>query len=140
MNFNKAGSHLTAKNSEGLMAREIIENVERKGLNVSGEDDDTADEIKRIKKKLGSREQISIGSTRARNGLSENMINATLVTVALVITAIYQSSLSPPRGVWQADNNSIPTTTSNIATTASKIFDDSYNNSRLGQESRKAGL
>ncbi|PPD77822.1 hypothetical protein GOBAR_DD25273 [Gossypium barbadense] len=132
-----------AKNSEGLMAREIIENVERKGLNMSGEDDDTADKIKRIKKKLDTLELILIVLIRARNGLSENMINATLVTVALVITAVDQSSFSPPRGVWQVDNNSIPTTTSNVTTTALQIFDDNYNNSRfkhlLGQESRKTG-
>ncbi|MBA0853027.1 hypothetical protein Goshw_012553 [Gossypium schwendimanii] len=141
--YSNVGLHVTAKNSEGLMAREIIENVERKGLNMSGEDDDTADKIKRIKRKLDTLELILIMLIRARNGLSENMINATLVTVALVITAIYQSSLSPPRGVWQVDNNSIPTTTSNVTTTALQIFDDNYNNSRfkhlLGQESRKTG-
>nr|KJB27290.1 hypothetical protein B456_004G288800 [Gossypium raimondii] len=139
--YTNVGLHVTAKNSEGLMAREIIENVERKGLNMSGEDDDTADKIKRIKKKLDTLELILIVLIRARNGLSENMINATLVTVALVITAVDQSSFSPPRGVWQVDNNSIPTTTSNVTTTALQIFDDNYNNSRfkhlLGQESRK---
>ncbi|XP_012478056.2 uncharacterized protein LOC105793759 [Gossypium raimondii] len=138
--YSNVGLHVTANNSEGLMAREIIENVERKGLSMSGEDDD---KIKRIKKKLDTLELILVMLIRARNGLSENMINATLVTVALVITAIYQSSLSPPRGVWQVDNNSIPTTTSNVTTTALQIFDDNYNNSRfkhlLGQESRKTG-
>ncbi|KAK5833027.1 hypothetical protein PVK06_016837 [Gossypium arboreum] len=41
---------------------------------------------------------------RARNNLSAEMLNATLVVAGLVITAIYQSSISPPAGVWQADN------------------------------------
>ncbi|TYJ24684.1 hypothetical protein E1A91_A08G278000v1 [Gossypium mustelinum] len=97
------GLDANAKNSEGLTAREIIERVERQGLNMSGaEDDDTTTaKIERIKKRTSRPERALIKLIRARNGLSENMLNATLVVAALVITAIYQSSLSPPRGLWQ---------------------------------------
>ncbi|MBA0787828.1 hypothetical protein Gotri_006763 [Gossypium trilobum] len=42
---------------------------------------------------------------RARNELSENMINATPVVRTLVITAIYQSCLSPPAGVRQDEGD-----------------------------------
>ncbi|KAG4136282.1 hypothetical protein ERO13_D08G271300v2 [Gossypium hirsutum] len=97
------GLDANAKNSEGLTAREIIERVERQGLNMSGaEDDDTTTaKIERIKKRTSRSERALVKLIRARNGLSENMLNATLVVAALVITAIYQSSLSPPRGLWQ---------------------------------------
>ncbi|XP_052490874.1 ankyrin repeat-containing protein BDA1 [Gossypium raimondii] len=111
--------YVTAKNSDGLTSREIIEKVERRGTHWH-------------KRRLTM-------LVRARNGLSGDMINATLVVATLVITAVYQSSLSPPRGVWQGDNNSIPTTNSNTL----QILDDNYNKSRfkhlLGEETRKTG-
>ncbi|XP_017624074.2 uncharacterized protein LOC108467803 isoform X2 [Gossypium arboreum] len=65
------------------------------------DDDTTTAKIERIKKRTSRPERALIKLIRARNGLSENMLNATLVVAALVITAIYQSSLSPPRGLWQ---------------------------------------
>ncbi|TYG59552.1 hypothetical protein ES288_D08G312200v1 [Gossypium darwinii] len=140
------GLDANAKNSEGLTAREIIERVERQGLNMSGaEDDDTTTaKIERIKKRTSRSERALVKLIRARNGLSENMLNATLVVAALVITAIYQSSLSPPRGLWQGDNTSIPTTTSNLTTTTKfKLFNDNYSEYRfkflLGEETRKTG-
>ncbi|PPS02282.1 hypothetical protein GOBAR_AA18379 [Gossypium barbadense] len=110
---------ITAKNSDGLTSREIIEKVERKCLNMS---DATATKIKHIKKGTHWHKRRLTMLVRARNGLSGDMINATLVVATLVITAVYQSSLSPPRGVWQ---------------------DDNYNKSRfkhlLGEETRKSG-
>ncbi|PPD92643.1 hypothetical protein GOBAR_DD10402 [Gossypium barbadense] len=127
---------VTAKNSDGLTSREIIEKVERRGLNMS---DATATKIKHIKKGTHWHKRRLTMLVRARNGLSGDMINATLVVATLVITAVYQSSLSPPRGVWQGDNNSIPTTNSNTL----QILDDNYNKSRfkhlLGEETRKTG-
>lgn len=128
---------VTAKNSDGLTCREIIEKVERRGLNMS---DAAATKIEHIKKGAHWHKRRLTMLIRARNGLSGDMINATLVVATLVITAVYQSSLSPPRGVWQGDNNSIPTTNSN---TLHNILDDNYNTSRfkhlLGEETRKSG-
>ncbi|MBA0877981.1 hypothetical protein Goshw_008482 [Gossypium schwendimanii] len=45
--------------------------------------------------------EVCTARIRLRNELSENMINATLVVTTLVITAIYQSCLSPPAGARQ---------------------------------------
>ncbi|KAK6234147.1 hypothetical protein QUC31_006553 [Theobroma cacao] len=42
---------------------------------------------------------------RRRENISNGMRNALLVVITLVITATYQSSLSPPGGVWQGDNS-----------------------------------
>ncbi|KAB2019429.1 hypothetical protein ES319_D08G298800v1 [Gossypium barbadense] len=140
------GLDVKAKNSEGLTAREIIENVGRQGLNMSSAEDDdrTTAKIKRIKKRTSRSERALVKLIRTKNGLSENMINATLVVAALVITAIYQSSLSPPRGLWQGDNTSNPTTTSNLTTTTKfKLFNDNYaeklSKHVLGEETMKTG-
>ncbi|KAB2019433.1 hypothetical protein ES319_D08G299200v1 [Gossypium barbadense] len=140
------GLDVKAKNSEGLTAREIIEKVGRQGLNMSSAEDDdkTTAKIKRIKKRTSRSERALVRLIRTKNGLSENMINATLVVAALVITAIYQSSLSPPRGLWQGDNTSNPTTTSNLTTTTKfKLFNDNYaeklSKHVLGEETMKPG-
>ncbi|KAH1064612.1 hypothetical protein J1N35_029599 [Gossypium stocksii] len=77
---------IKAKNSEGLTALEIIQNVQRQATN-SAEDDITT-KIKRFKKKVNIFEETSIGPTRARTNLSGEMHNATLVVTALVITFI----------------------------------------------------
>ncbi|TYH60660.1 hypothetical protein ES332_D08G310300v1 [Gossypium tomentosum] len=141
------GLDVKAKNSEGLTAREIIENVGRQGLNMSSAEDDdrTTAKIKRIKKRTSRPERALVKLIRTKNGLSENMINATLVVAALVITAIYQSSLSPPRGLWQGDKISNPTNTSNLTTTTKfGGFNDNYAEKRsrhvLGEETGKSAL
>ncbi|PPD92645.1 hypothetical protein GOBAR_DD10404 [Gossypium barbadense] len=141
------GLDVKAKNSEGLTAREIIEKVGRQGLNMSSAEDDdkTTAKIKRIKKRTSWSERALVRLIRTKNGLSENMINATLVVAALVITAIYQSSLSPPRGLWQGDKISNSTTTSNLTTTTKfGHFNDNYDEKRskhvLGDETRKSAI
>ncbi|MBA0875471.1 hypothetical protein Goshw_006595 [Gossypium schwendimanii] len=54
---------------------------------------------------LTAGEIIAKAMIRERNELSENMINATPVVTTLVITAIYQSCLSPPAGVRQDEGD-----------------------------------
>ncbi|MBA0875472.1 hypothetical protein Goshw_006595, partial [Gossypium schwendimanii] len=49
--------------------------------------------------------EVCTAMIRERNELSENMINATPVVTTLVITAIYQSCLSPPAGVRQDEGD-----------------------------------
>ncbi|KAA3453393.1 E3 ubiquitin-protein ligase HACE1-like [Gossypium australe] len=79
--------------------------------------------------------------------MSAEMLNATLVVTALVITAIYQTSTSPPGGVWQADNTSSSASdplfpTSNNVTlhfVEEKSEDKFISKHLMGEESRKAG-
>ncbi|KAH1064608.1 hypothetical protein J1N35_029595 [Gossypium stocksii] len=135
-----------AKNSHGLTALEIIQNVQRQAV-TSAEDDSTATKIKRLKKKVQKYEELCIWLARARANMSAEMLNATLVVTALVITAIYQTSISPPGGVWQADNINSSTSdplfpTSNNVTLhflEEKSEDKFISKHLMGEESRKAG-
>ncbi|MBA0603783.1 hypothetical protein Gorai_001990, partial [Gossypium raimondii] len=70
---------------------------------------------------------------RARNELSENMINATPVVTTLVITAIYQSCLSPPAGARQDEgDHSI-----SISNTTLPLAVNKHDESFLGLGSRQ---
>ncbi|MFQ6640435.1 hypothetical protein Gotur_016820 [Gossypium turneri] len=89
-----------AKNSEGLTALQIIEKAERPSMdiNMSGKDDDDDDpKIKQyLKKKVNFFRRIKVLADRLKNTMSVEVINTMLVVTALVLTATYQSSLSPP--------------------------------------------
>ncbi|XP_017984747.1 PREDICTED: ankyrin repeat-containing protein At2g01680 [Theobroma cacao] len=68
--------------------------------------------------------------SRRRKNISNDMRNALLVVITLIITATYQSSLSPPGGVWQGDNsnsssksNDASINTSNSSTLGGKLHD-----------------
>ncbi|TYI83811.1 hypothetical protein E1A91_D05G319100v1, partial [Gossypium mustelinum] len=98
---------LQAKNSQGLTALEILRDV-RQAVN-SSEDDTTTTKIKRLKKKVHTYKILGRSAARSRANLSAEMLNAMLVVLGLVITAIYQSSLRSPGGVWQADNTNSST-------------------------------
>ena len=43
--------------------------------------------------------------SRTRKNISDDMRNALLVVMTLIITATFQSALSPPGGVWQGDSS-----------------------------------
>ncbi|MBA0746433.1 hypothetical protein Gogos_008954 [Gossypium gossypioides] len=95
-----------AKNSEGLSALKIIENAERRSMdiNMSGKDDDDDDpKIKQLKKKVNFFGRIKVLADRLKNTMSVDVISTMLVVMTLALTATYQSSLSPPGGVWQAE-------------------------------------
>ncbi|KAH1064610.1 hypothetical protein J1N35_029597 [Gossypium stocksii] len=102
--FVSSNIDVKAKNSQGLTALEVIQNVQRQEVNSAEDDTTTTTKIKRLKKKVRFYDKPSMWVARARNNLSAEMLNATLVVAGLVITAVYQSSISPPGGVWQADN------------------------------------
>ncbi|MBA0692498.1 hypothetical protein Goari_010053 [Gossypium aridum] len=74
--------------------------------------------------------------------MSVEVINTMLVVMALVLTATYQSSLSPPGGVWQGSGEPNTTTIPNITVT-NHFFPDNNNSSSLnfiyGLESKKPG-
>ncbi|MBA0692499.1 hypothetical protein Goari_010054 [Gossypium aridum] len=74
--------------------------------------------------------------------MSVEVINTMLVVTALVLTATYQSSLSPPGGVWQDSSEPNTTTIPNITVT-NHFLPDNNNNSILnfiyGLESKKPG-
>ncbi|TYG70628.1 hypothetical protein ES288_D05G328500v1 [Gossypium darwinii] len=133
---------LQAKNSQGLTALEILRDV-RQAVN-SSEDDTTTTKIKRLKKKVHTYKILGRSAARSRANLSAEMLNAMLVVLGLVITAIYQSSLSPPGGVWQADNTNSSTSdplfpTSNNVTLHFIEVKGSIAKHLIGAESRKAG-
>ncbi|TYH73526.1 hypothetical protein ES332_D05G335500v1 [Gossypium tomentosum] len=135
-----------AKNSEGLTALQIIEKAERPSMdiNMSGKDDDDDDpKIKQyLKKKVNFFRRIKVLADRLKNAMSVEVINTMLVVTALVLTATYQSSLSPPGGVWQDSSEPNTTTIPNITVT-NHFLPDNNNNSILnfiyGLESKKPG-
>ncbi|GMI79244.1 hypothetical protein like AT4G10720 [Hibiscus trionum] len=138
--------HVQAMNSEGLTALEIIKKVERRDTNIDMIDEDDT-KINRLKQKVFPFEKLRVAASRSHNCMSVDMINTMLVVTALVITAVYQSSLSPPGGVWQGDiSDSIAATTpaSNINPTNhyypdNGYFNDTYTYILYGKESKKAG-
>ncbi|GMI79243.1 hypothetical protein like AT4G10720 [Hibiscus trionum] len=141
-----------AKNSEGLTAQDIIEKVERPDTNIDVKDEEDYIEIDFLKEKINCVERYFVLGARARRCMSVDVINTMLVVMALIITAVYQSSLSPPGGVWQGDNNdSIVTTSVLNVVTADVVTKNHYfpgrgynNNSTIskylfGKESKQAG-
>ncbi|KAK5833029.1 hypothetical protein PVK06_016839 [Gossypium arboreum] len=91
--FDSFRINVKAMNSQGLTALEIIQNVQRQAVNTA-QDDTTTTKIKRLKKKVHGYEKPLTFLAREKSNMSAEMLNATLVVTALVITAIYQSSLS----------------------------------------------
>ncbi|XP_039071960.1 ankyrin repeat-containing protein BDA1-like isoform X2 [Hibiscus syriacus] len=126
--------HVKAKDSEGLTALEIIKDANRRNVNISMSDEvDT--KIKRLKDKV-TFERIRVMGDRTRLSMSVDMINTMLVIMALVITAIYQSSLSPPGSVWQ-DNDTDTSPPPSHHMSNKNIFSTSI--SIFGNSSGKAG-
>ncbi|KAE8695448.1 hypothetical protein F3Y22_tig00110710pilonHSYRG00029 [Hibiscus syriacus] len=135
-----------AKNSKGLTAQDIIQKDEKQlpGRNIKVDDDDMIydddvdSKIKGMKKKVNPVYRCRVVVARVKNRVSIDMINSMLVVTALVITAVYQSSLSPPGGVWQGNNDNNPANVSDISTTNHYFPEPNYNdtivNFLLGQE------
>ncbi|KAE8653686.1 hypothetical protein F3Y22_tig00117056pilonHSYRG00010 [Hibiscus syriacus] len=128
-------------NSEGLTALEIIQKVEGQGMNInmSGKNEADIKDLK-VNVKISHLMKARIAGTRAKNSLSIDMINTMLVIMALVITATYQSALSPPGGVWQDEggNSSTTNVASGISTT-NHFFPDYTKHVPFLKESRKIG-
>ncbi|KAE8676358.1 hypothetical protein F3Y22_tig00111617pilonHSYRG00024 [Hibiscus syriacus] len=128
-------------NSEGLTALEIIQKdeLEEQGMNINMNGKNEAN-IKKLKEnvKISSPMKAMITGNRARKSLSVDMINTMLVIMALVITAAYQSALSPPGGVWQGEGRGSSTinTASGISTT-NHFFPDYTEHVPLLKESRE---
>ncbi|TYJ36580.1 hypothetical protein E1A91_A05G316500v1, partial [Gossypium mustelinum] len=144
--FDSFRINVKAMNSQGLTALEIIQNVQRQAVNTA-QDDTTTTKIKRLKKKVHGYEKPLTFLAREKSNMSAEMLNATLVVTALVITAIYQSSLSPPGGVWQAASTNTSTsdplfpTSNNVTLHFLEVNGSNKSIAKLlmGEESRKAG-
>ncbi|GMI90309.1 hypothetical protein like AT4G10720 [Hibiscus trionum] len=114
--------HVKAKNSDGLTALKIIKDTNRQGVNINRNESDEVDtKIKQLKDKV-ILERIPVLVDRTRHSMSVDMINTMLVIMALVITATYQSSLSPPGGVWQDNGTDDTSSKSNITHLSNKSF------------------
>ncbi|KAL4334071.1 hypothetical protein GQ457_07G018250 [Hibiscus cannabinus] len=93
--------HVKAEDSDGWTALQYIKRTNRRGVNINrNKSDEVETKIKQLKDKV-TFERIRVLGDRTRLSMSVDMINTMLVIMALVITAIYTSSLSPPGGVWQ---------------------------------------
>ncbi|KAK8643374.1 hypothetical protein V6N13_012674 [Hibiscus sabdariffa] len=128
-----------AKDSDGWTALEIIKKANRRGVNINRNTSDEVDtKIKQLKDKVTC-ERIRVLVDRTRHSMPVDMINTMLVIMALVITAIYQSSLSPPGSVWQ-DNDTAPDPSSNTTSTYHLSNKNIFNTSiSIFNESGKAG-
>ncbi|KAK8487686.1 hypothetical protein V6N11_012741 [Hibiscus sabdariffa] len=98
--------HVKAEDSDGWTALQYIKRTNRRGVNINRNESEVETKIKQLKDKV-TFERIRVLGDRTRLSMSVDMINTMQVITALVITAIYTSSLSPPGGVWQdnGDNN-----------------------------------
>ncbi|KAJ1400806.1 PGG domain [Sesbania bispinosa] len=112
---------LKAKNLENSTALDIAGSAEIKSILVKakakhGSSVTSAPTLSdKLRSKITVMDKVLIFILRIRNGISEDQRNAYLIVAALVATATYQSTLSPPGGVYQAnagDNNNVTTTTS----------------------------
>ncbi|GMI90322.1 hypothetical protein like AT4G10720 [Hibiscus trionum] len=126
-----------AKDSNGLTALDIIKDVNSRGVNINTSDQVDV-KIKQLKDKVIF-ERIRVVGDRTRHSMSVDMINTMLVVMALVITAIYTSSLSPPGGVWQ-ENDTAPDPNSNLTKTYHLSNPDVFNTSiSIFNKAGKAG-
>ena len=66
-----------------------------------------------LKSKLSFRKRLRISVIRSKTNMDNNSRNIILVVATLILTATYQSALSPPGGLWQ-DNNKSNNTSTNI--------------------------
>ncbi|KAE8701548.1 hypothetical protein F3Y22_tig00110546pilonHSYRG00053 [Hibiscus syriacus] len=139
--------NVKAKDSDGLTALEILHGTGKPDHNEqSNNTSDEADKIKQLKSKV-TLERIRVLADRTRHSMSVDMINTMLVIMALVITAIYQSSLSPPGSIWQDngdDNKTAPAPApapSNIPSTHHLSNKNFVNTSMwiFGNKTEKAG-
>ncbi|XP_027355299.1 ankyrin repeat-containing protein BDA1-like [Abrus precatorius] len=99
-----------AKNSENKTALDIAANEEIKSiLERAGAKRDTPVTehaptfVHKLKSNITVLDRIIILIFRIRRDLTEDQRNAFLIVAALVATAAYQSALSPPGGVYQAN-------------------------------------
>ncbi|KAG4968350.1 hypothetical protein JHK87_034001 [Glycine soja] len=120
---------LNAKNWENLTALDIAANAEVKivlakaGAKHGSSITNAPTFPDKLRSNITLMEKIIIFILRIRRDITEDQRNAFLIVAALVATATYQSALSPPGGVYQAnagDNNtnSTPSLNSTVATTA----------------------
>lgn len=113
----KTKINLNAKNLENSTALDMGSSAEMKGilLSVGAKPSSKVKDAPTLAQKLRSNgtfmDTILIHILRVRRDLSEEQRNAFLIVATLIATAIYQSSLSPPRGVY-GDNDANMNTTS----------------------------
>ncbi|KAL5551316.1 hypothetical protein UlMin_001492 [Ulmus minor] len=99
-----------AKNLEGLTTLDISElqrqedNSEVKKMLQTGHSNASL-LPSHCKSKLSPKKQVLTSFMRFKTNIKEDKRNVQLVVAILIVTATYQSALSPPRGVWQDDNN-----------------------------------
>ncbi|XVF23814.1 hypothetical protein REPUB_Repub13aG0071900 [Reevesia pubescens] len=107
------------KNSEGLTALEILKNANREVI-ITGENETRKKYY--LKPNFSCLERQIILFARMKKSISVDLVNSLLVISALIIAATYQSSLSPPGGVWQNDNISSNSNVTHLVHTTSSNF------------------
>ncbi|KAH7514272.1 hypothetical protein FEM48_Zijuj11G0071100 [Ziziphus jujuba var. spinosa] len=158
----KSGIHVNAKNSRGLTAldisdpqkteiREILQKAKAKHGDSQPQISNSKDYL--LTSKISFYKSVLIYIRRSKKNINVDTRNVLLVVAALILTATYQSGLSPPGGVWQdnqpgnATNNDFNTTTNTENTT--NVFNTSsstntnnstdLNNDQGSSEAHKAG-
>ncbi|AET03520.1 putative ankyrin repeat-containing domain, PGG domain-containing protein [Medicago truncatula] len=120
------GIDLKAKNSENKTALDIASTPEIKsillsvGTKPSSEVTDYPTCDHRIRSKITTIGAVTIYINRIRGDISEEQRNTWLIVATLVATAIYQSGLSPPGGIYQvsAGDTNTNITSSNFTISA----------------------
>ncbi|KAF3448242.1 hypothetical protein FNV43_RR08955 [Rhamnella rubrinervis] len=112
----KSGINVNAKNSDGLTALDMLEphnkQVEEILLHAralkaySLPSQVKANSYYHLKSKLSFKERRKTEMIRLRNNVNNDTRDVILVVATLIVTATYQSSLSPPGGLWQEVNSS----------------------------------
>ncbi|GLT93130.1 hypothetical protein SLE2022_109350 [Rubroshorea leprosula] len=74
-----------------------------------------------LRKESSCSEKLQQYLARQNNKISNDMRNAMLIVAALILTASFQTCLSPPGGLWQGDGNSNNTITPNSSVGLSVI-------------------
>jgi len=117
----KTGIDLTAKNVQNKTALDIATTAGIKkillnvGAKPASEVTDTPTLADRLRSNTTIPKNVKIFMSRIRRNIIEEQRNTWLIVATLVATATYQSSVSPPGGVYQANasDNTVNITSSN---------------------------
>ncbi|KAK2408196.1 ankyrin repeat-containing protein BDA1 [Trifolium repens] len=119
---SKYGRHLNAKNSESKTAldmatdTEIIKLLSSAGAKYSSKLSNSKTLSSKHKPIITMWDEVEIYISRLKNIITEEQRSTSMIILTLIITATYQSVLSPPGGFYQAnasDNNVNITASSN---------------------------
>ncbi|MED6217241.1 hypothetical protein PIB30_016056 [Stylosanthes scabra] len=127
------GLYLDAKNSEKKTAldlaggrEDIKSKLSRAGARPGSSVGDNPPNMK-FRRPISESEEMKIRAGRLRGNMSDSQHDAYLVATALILTVIYQSALSPPGGLYQADASNLNATSSiNSAAGKSVLSDNNF--------------